>query len=682
MSFEFVFADQEGSIYAVVDNGDLLYYRDQARNGSANWAFGGVGQKIGSGWRNFRQVFSGGDGIIYAINSGGDLLYYRDQARNGTANWAFGGVGQKIGNGWGNFRQVFSGGDGIIYAVTPEGDLLYYRDHARNGTENWAFGGNGQKIGNGWNFLEVFSGANGVMYGIASTGDLFYYFDEARNGTSRWSFDGIGQRIGRGWNGFWTVFSGGGGIVYAITTSGDLLYYRDEARNGIFKWSYDGIGQKIGSGWMPPTLEGYCWPLSAFVGETIQFKVSSPSQYQVTYIRLKTQPNGDIGIPMGDAMSLESDIQSTNANWVSDGCDWTTSFSLTVPADWRSGIYDALCSDAGGNQFHIIFIVKAAALQRGNVLALASTNTWAAYNAWGGYSKYGPHTPLDLTFLRPNPATTPIDDGTINHLTRADLWILNWMEDAGYQVDVISDTDLHNGFVDIASYPALILTSHPEYWSLPMADHLHDYLGNGGSVFYLGGNGMFEQCIFNPDATALTFFNGDPSQNRPAAFFRNLNPPRPERGVLGVAFRFDNSWGAPTTWNSSPYQVRMANHPLFAGTGLTNGSLIGETGLQGNNGGGASGWEMDTSNSGNEPNDGVVVSASVSSDRGAAPANLQLLARGTNSPTHAADITYYETGHGGFVFSVGSICFGGSLVQDASLQIIVKNALDKSLVGS
>jgi hypothetical protein len=318
------------------------------------------------------------------------------------------------------------------------------------------------------------------------------------------------------------------------------------------------------------------------------------------------------------------------------------------------------------------------------VLALASTNTWAAYNGWGGRSKYSPT--LVLSFLRPNPATTPIDDGEINHLTRADLWILNWMEDAGYQVDVITDTDLHNGFADIGNYPALILTSHPEYWSVEMADHLQEYLGNGGSVLYLGGNGMFEQCIFNSDATALTFFNGDPSLSavnyRDPAFFRNLNPPRPERAVLGVAFRFDNSWRDRSSWNAFPYQVRMADHPLFAGTGLTNGNLIGETGLQGNTGGGASGWEMDTSNPGNEPNDGVVVSAVVGDDRGAAPANLQLLARGTNSPTHAADITYYETGHGGFVFSVGSICFGGSLVQDANLQIIVKNALDKSLVGS
>jgi hypothetical protein len=576
---------------------------------------------------------------------------------------------------------VFSGGDAIIYAVTHGGDLLYYRDQARNGSANWAFGGVGQKIGTGWNFLKVFSGGDGVIYGIASTGDLFYYRDEVRNGTFGWSFNGIGQRIGRGWNGFWTVFSGGGGIVYAITASGDLLYYRDEARNGTFKWSFGGTGQVIGSGWMPSSLEGYCWPLSAFPGETIEFKVSSPSPYEVSYIRLKSQPDGDVGVPMGGAVNLNSSVQTTNPNWVSAGCDWTTSFSLTVPGDWRSGIYAARCSDSAGRQFYIVFIVKSLASQR-KVLALASTNTWTAYNTWGGFSKYGPATPLTLTFLRPNPATTPIDDGTINHLTRADLWILNWIEDAGYEFDGITDTDLHNGFADMASYSVFILTSHPEYWSLEMVDRVQEYLRNGGSVLYLGGNGMFERCIFNSDTTALTFFNGDPSLSRSPAFLRNLTPPRSERAVLGVAFRFDGSWGDPPSWNASPYQVKMADHPLLTGTGLNNGDLIGGTGRQGNNGGGASGWEMDTSNSGNEPDDGVVVSASVASDRGAPPANLQLLARGTNSTTHAADMTYYETGHGGFVFSVGSICFGGSLVQDANLQIIVKNALNKALAAN
>jgi hypothetical protein len=74
----------------------------------------------------------------------------------------------------------------------------------------------------------------------------------------------------------------------------------------------------------------------------------------------------------------------------------------------------------------------------------------------------------------------------------------------------------------------------------------------------------------------------------------------------------------------------------------------------------------------------VIVVAEGADDRGTAPANLQLLARGTN-PGYGADMTSYETASGGFVFSAGSISFGGSLAQDPQLQTIVRNILTERL---
>src|SRR6266571_1700551 len=128
MSFKFVTSDAQSNIYTVTDTGDLLYYRDEARNGTSQRSYGGAGQKIGEGWGDFLHVFSGGDGIIYAIASNGDLLYYRDEARNGTSQWSYGGVGQKIGEGWAFFPEVFSGGGGVIYAIPADGFLLFYKD--------------------------------------------------------------------------------------------------------------------------------------------------------------------------------------------------------------------------------------------------------------------------------------------------------------------------------------------------------------------------------------------------------------------------------------------------------------------------------------------------------------------------------------------------------------------------
>lgn len=61
-------------------------------------------------------------------------------------------------------------------------------------------------------------------------------------------------------------------------------------------------------------------------------------------------------------------------------------------------------------------------------------------------------------------------------------------------------------------------------------------------------------------------------------------------------------------------------------------------------------------------------------DRGSPPANLVVLARGTN-PGFGADMTCYDTAAGGRVFSVGSISFVGSMIGDPNLQQIVRNVL-------
>jgi Tachylectin len=65
------------------------------------------GKKVGNGW-NAKQVFSGDDGVIYALMDNGDLLWNRHDGRgDGSFTWAS-NQGKKVGNGW-NAKQVFSG---------------------------------------------------------------------------------------------------------------------------------------------------------------------------------------------------------------------------------------------------------------------------------------------------------------------------------------------------------------------------------------------------------------------------------------------------------------------------------------------------------------------------------------------------------------------------------------------
>jgi hypothetical protein len=199
-----VLSGGDGVVYVITSDGGLLWYKDLARDGGASgtWANGGACRQIGSGWR-FPCVFSGGDGIIYAVTNEGDLLWYRDLSRDGTSNWAFDGMGKKVAHGWypSRIAHAFAGGDGVIYVVTNEGDLFWYKDLARDGSpsETWANGGAPRKIGTGWHFPLVFSGGNGVIYAITRDGDLLWYRDQARDGTVNWAFDGAGQKVAHGW---------------------------------------------------------------------------------------------------------------------------------------------------------------------------------------------------------------------------------------------------------------------------------------------------------------------------------------------------------------------------------------------------------------------------------------------------------------------------------------------------
>src|SRR5262249_4126449 len=226
------------------------------------------------------------------------------------------------------------------------------------------------------------------------------------------------------------------------------------------------------------------------------------------------------------------------------------------------------------------------------------------------------------------------------------------------------DLDFHAGIGALQSYKALILHTHPEYWSFEMMDNLQAFLTQGGRLLYLGGNGIYERVQFDPTVTHMILRNGNP--NNPRWLFRAQVPPRAELAVLGVAYEGDNWSGNMADYR--PYAVAMENHRFFQGTGVHNGDLIGQNGRNG----AASGWEMDTSEQ------------LANHDPGAPPPGIQILAQGTNvgpTNTYSAQLTFYATPAGGFVFSAGSLTFGGSLVVDANLQRIVRNVLDECLAS-
>jgi hypothetical protein len=433
-----------------------------------------------------------------------------------------------------------------------------------------------------------------------------------------------------------------------------------------------------------PGIEGYCWPLSAAPGEVIAFYASGSGSHDVRFFRHTANAAGVRSIPMGTTTFVPVE-QITNPIPWRKGSGWRISFSQRISKDWPSGIYSAQLTDLRGRTSHITFIVKPDPDLRSRLAVIANVNTWLAYNNWGGRSKYD--GAAHVSFMRPDPSNSPVAEIAGNgHLTRGELWILGWLEAEGYQPDVYTDIDFDNGTVP-SGYTYLVLSTHPEYWTVRMYDNLKTFLDRGGSLLYLGGNGIYEKGEYEFTRTnkGMRFRAGVDDGPREVALFRMLTPPKPERAILGVALERCGAQGAP-------YQVLQACHPLFRGTGLRNGDTFGRIGLNtgcggscGDGNGGACGWEIDTS-------DGVGArgiptacndtSPSVPAGPGL-PSGLTVLARGQNwlesGVWKGAEMVYYRHPGGGFVFSVGSITFGGSLAVDRDIQQIVRNALTPGL---
>lgn len=438
-------------------------------------------------------------------------------------------------------------------------------------------------------------------------------------------------------------------------------------------------------------IEGYCTtatvgrnplgmrrgiPMSAAPGDLVSFHMSADTEYTVTYMRLRSKADVFEGIAMGPSFSMSPHIQEMPSEpWL--GCNWDVDFDVWVPDAWPSGFYAAYCQCTNGDDFYVVFIVKPfsglAALarpeRRKRFAVLACTNTWNAYNTWGGRDYYTDPLELKLSFERPSPQTRPAPpyfeipddlgrlsiDGYTRSQTRAELWVLTWLEDSGYLFDLYSDADFHAWSFDPADYAGLILSTHPEYWSLEMRNRLDAYLAAGGRLVYLGGNGLYERVEYTPDLRLMVLRQGDTTRTQ-RWLFRDQG--RAELDVLGIAYNND-SWMYPVTG----YRTRRADHRFLRNTGLIHNAPFGESGLTGTKAtaenGKACGWEMDDQRDGHPP--GCVV-----------------LAESTGAPNGASQMTCWDKS-GGFVYSVGSLIYGGSLVVDPVLQQILRNVLDECI---
>lgn len=262
---------------------------------------------------------------------------------------------------------------------------------------------------------------------------------------------------------------------------------------------------------------------------------------------------------------------------------WQPSFSLTIPADWVTGLYEAKLTDASGRQTAVSFEVRGNA--HSTYVAVIADNTTAAYNDWGGYSLYqGPDGSLatratKVSFDRP---ALGWRFGYGNGLSY-EIDAIRWMERQGYDLSYISSVDLDEHPEQLLDHRADLSLGHDEYWSKEMRDGVEHARDAGVGLAFFGANASFWQIRYAPDSqgtadrTIICYKDAhrDPlwgvDNSRVTVEWRNAPVYRPENALVGIMYL---DWTTPPTsfpWQVSPY----ANANLLDATGLQPGQHYG-----------------------------------------------------------------------------------------------------------
>lgn len=413
---------------------------------------------------------------------------------------------------------------------------------------------------------------------------------------------------------------------------------------------------------------------------------------------------------------------------------WEPGFELVVPDTMRSDVYAARVRAGGAVDYIPFFVRPAGGRPTAQVLFLAPTASYMAYanehlgiDAGGGDAIMGHTTvlqPEDVYLcarpelglstydhhsdgsgvcyssrLRPIPNMRP----NYRHETgslwgfAADLDLIGWLNAKGIRYDVATDEDLHReGAALLRNYRVVLTGTHPEYYSSAMLGAMEAFLGAGGRLMYLGGNGFYWVTSYHPEKPHLIEVRKAEGGSRawqaqPGEYFHSTtgerggiwrNRGRAPQKLVGVGF-------AAQGFDRSSYFRRMPDGSdprasfIFAGIGEE--ELIGDFGLVG---GGAAGHELDRYDlSLGTPPTAMLVAASENHTDSYQRVVEEIYfmypgAGGTQDPGVRGDIVYFTTAGGGAVFSASSIAWCGSLSHnnyDNNVSRVTANVLERFL---
>ncbi len=330
-------------------------------------------------------------------------------------------------------------------------------------------------------------------------------------------------------------------------------------------------------------IEGWAYPYSAPPGGTIEVRASADpgasfvaTVYRLGYYggtgarelaRLGPFPAGPQPVPPRGADGLRA-------------CAWPVSFTLPIPADWRSGVHLVkLTREDDGVESYVLFVVTPGA-RTPEVVVQTSEFCWQAYNRWpdGASCLYdtswwvaklwplmetadtrtrvSQERPYGIRKWDSSPDLLANVIGSGEYL-QWEFPIAYWLESRGYDVGYTTNLDTHRDGIP-AGAKAWISAGHDEYWTDAIHRHAATARERGTSLLFLSGNAAFTEL----ELTASPATGAPETVLRRRAMFTKR-----EAAIMGVANGYavvgDDDW-----------RCEDPGHWLFDHTGMKRGDGI------------------------------------------------------------------------------------------------------------
>lgn len=359
----------------------------------------------------------------------------------------------------------------------------------------------------------------------------------------------------------------------------------------------------------------YCYTdkYSYAPGEEIALHASSTTEtFDVTVVRDGARPT-----TVYEKRNVRGRYTETPRDAYQNGCRWPVLLRFRADRNWGSGFYLVIVRtwDAAGEVWERehFFVIRPQPARRRPLVLVMTTTTMNAYNDWGGANLYrglpvGNHDPRND--IAPPWVSTqrPIARGMLRlppgypreaHFhTPPPFWRVRypayewarfhgysvhfndafwatyerpfvvWAEQAGYELDVVTQQDLDEDPTVLEGHKCAILVGHDEYYSWKMRDVLDAFLDRGGNIARFGGNILTRMTLGNNGTTQARGANPDGSEG-------GEGPDRPMNTTFGLNATGYLRYGVTSPRSPAGYLIYHPRHWTMSGTDLYYGDILG-----------------------------------------------------------------------------------------------------------